>query len=123
MQGEEWLGEIAAANHNGIEDVRCLLPIRLCDHVPLARGGKVGVFPDADNGGLKHGSKLESLPVPSIRREWGSAGTPITHPKFDVLPEAEALGIAPEVVQELGIGQEYREVLRIGEVRERRHLL
>lgn len=65
MQGEGWLGEIAAANHNSIKDMRCLLPTRLCDHIPLARGGKVRVFTDADNGGLKHGSEAKSPLAPS----------------------------------------------------------
>lgn len=119
MQGEGWLREIAAANHNGIKDVRCLLPVHLCSHIPLARGGKVRTFPDADNSGLKCGSQAESLPVPSMHREWGSTRAPITHPKLDVLPEAEALSIAPEVVQEPGVGQEHREILRVGEVGER----
>lgn len=119
VQGEEWLGEIAAANHNGIKDVRCLLPVHLRDHVPLACGGKVGAFLDADNGGLKHGSKAESPLAPGMCGERGSAGAPITHPKFDVLPEAKALGIGPQVVQELGMGQKHREVLWVGEVGER----
>jgi len=65
---------------------------------------------------------VQSLLVPSMHGEQGSSGTPITHPKFDVLPEAEALGVAPEVVQELGIGQEHREVFRAAEVGECRHL-
>lgn len=110
---------MATANYNGIEDVSRLLPVRLRDHVPLACRGKVGAFPDADNGGLKRGSKVESLPVPGARGEWGTT----THLTFDVLSEAKVLSIAPEVVQELGIGQKHREVLRVGEVGERRHLL
>lgn len=47
----------------------------------------------------------------------------ITHPKLDALPQAEALGVAPQVVQEQGVGQEHGEVLREGEVGEGRHLL
>lgn len=118
VQGEGWLREIATANHNGIEDMRCLLPIHLRNHIPLARGGKVRAFPDADNSGLKCGSQVGSPPAPSMHREQDSAGAPITHPKLDVLPEAEALNIASEVVQELGVVQEHWEVLRVGKVRE-----
>lgn len=100
-----------------------MLPVSLRDHVPLACGGEVGAFPDAHNGGLERGSEVESPLAPSTCRERCSTGASITHPQFDVLHDAKVVGIAPEVVQELGMGQEHREVLGVGEVGERRHLL
>lgn len=60
LQGEGWLGEIAAANQNSIKDVRALLPGRLRDHIPLARGGEVGALTDAHNRGLQGGREAGS---------------------------------------------------------------
>lgn len=44
---------MASANQNGIKDGRLLLPVCLCDHIPLARGGEIGAFSYAEHACLE----------------------------------------------------------------------
>lgn len=47
------IGVMANANHDPIEDSRLLLPLSLCDNIPLARDGKIWALCHSDHGGLK----------------------------------------------------------------------
>ena len=63
-QREVRLGVVPGAHQHGVEDSHLLLPLALCHHLPLARGGEVRALGHAAHAGLGAGGSGCQTPAP-----------------------------------------------------------